>query len=448
MTITHELLHTLNQPIPRYTSYPTAPTWGAFSQQEYTRALESATGSLSLYFHIPFCRTMCLYCGCSVVLNRKPENEERYVRYLKREIELVASKLATKRVTEIHFGGGTPTQISTELFSSIFEAIHANFSVDADAEISIEIDPRTVGDGKKLESLKALGVNRVSFGVQDTDPHVQEAVKRRQSREMTFETYYRARSIGFQSINIDLIYGLPLQTLETFKRTCRDIIELYPDRIALFSYAKVPWLKAHQKAIPEAFLPTTDEKFEIYLMARAMFQEAGYLQIGMDHFSAPNDPMSAAYRMKKLHRNFQGYTTYSADHLVGFGMTAIGSVAGSFVQNKKELASYYEAIDGRELPIERGKSLDASDQIRQYVIQQLMCHFELDKGRFFDRFNLVFDEYFREEKRRAIELPDLVIDTEKALQVTPRGELFMRNVAACFDAYLKRDQTAQFSRSV
>ncbi|HXF28877.1 MAG TPA: oxygen-independent coproporphyrinogen III oxidase [Chlamydiales bacterium] len=447
MSVTLEHLLQLNQPIPRYTSYPTAPNWSAFSECEYRHALESVEGPLSLYVHIPFCRTMCLYCGCSVVLNRRPENEARYVEYLLREIQLIAALSASKKVTEIHFGGGTPTQLSEMQLKAIIDQIRDCFEVDHTADISIEIDPRTVGEGTKLKFLQELGCNRVSFGVQDTDPKVQEAVRRRQSYEMTRDTYLLARKLQFQSINMDLIYGLPYQSVQTFRDTAEKIIEMKPDRIALFSYAKVPWLKPHQKAIDEATLPSTQEKFEIYLLARTLFCQAGYRQIGMDHFALEKDPLAEAYHAKTLHRNFQGYTTFRAEHMIGFGITSIGSVAGSFVQNVKELEQYYQAIDERRLPVHRGKTVSQEDRVRQWVILQIMCQFRIDKRLFFERFYLSFDVHFDEEKKAALALAELVEDSADFFTVTSLGELFVRNVAACFDAYLQKG-TTQFSKAV
>ena len=285
-----------------------------------------------------------------MVLNRRPENESRYVEYLIREIKLLSKIIGRRRVVQLHFGGGTPTQLSQELLNLLFTALQDHFTIDDRAEIAIEIDPRTVGDGKKLTYLKELGFNRVSFGVQDTNDQVQAAVRRYQSYEMTRDTFLKARALGFQSINIDLIYGLPYQTVDTFQETIEKIVELEPDRIALFSYAKVPWLKPHQKAIREETLPDINEKFNIYRLARRAFIEAGYEAIGMDHFARRDDELAVAYREKKLQRNFQGYSTFPVESTLGLGMTAIGYIDGMYVQNRKEFNSYYEDLERAVLP--------------------------------------------------------------------------------------------------
>lgn len=443
-------LKALHRAIPRYTSYPTAPLWSSFSEENYKTILGELSGSISLYIHIPFCKSMCLYCGCSVILNRKPENEEKYVRYLLREIDLVSERIGKKmRVTQLHFGGGTPTQLTEPQFDRIMQKLHDTFDIDMQGEIAIEIDPRTVLDGTKLRHLHMLGFNRVSFGVQDTNPKVQEAVKRRQSYEMTLDTYLQARNLGFSGINIDLIYGLPYQTIETFKETIEKIIDLRPDRIALFSYAKVPWLKPHQKAIPDEALPSLDDKFAIYLQARDRLQKAGFQAIGMDHFALATDTLYTGYKERSLQRSFQGYTTSFADHFLGFGVTSIGYAAQSYVQNVKELSEYYQAIDERLLPVYRGRTLNHDDLIRRYVIFELMCRFCIDKKEFLQKFSLSFDEVFSEEKKRLDELQELFIETDEFFQVLPKGELFIRNIASSFDRYLHDPSlNHKFSKSI
>ena len=438
-----------NQPAPRYTSYPTAPEWGDLTPETYRKKLlELGEGPLSLYFHIPFCKTMCLYCGCSVVLNRKPENEEQYVDYLMREIELVTELIGKKRVVQLHFGGGTPTKLSIPLFARLFEKIRTSFALDFSKEIAIEIDPRTA-DEEKLRFLRKLGFNRVSFGVQDTNWEVQKAVKRRQSLEMTVETYRLARAMGFDVVNIDLIYGLPHQTVETFRKTVSDILEMRPDRIALFSYAKVPWLKKHQLAIKEETLPSTEEKFQIYEEAREKFTEAGYVAIGMDHFALEEDEITECFRNRTLGRNFQGYTAQLSDEMLGFGVTSIGCVRDTYVQNLKDLPSYYAALDAGLLPAHRGKVSTEEDLLRKWVVHTLMCTFEIDKKAFKARYGHDFDAHFAEEQDRLAELeaeglirlrPDKIVATEL-------GELLIRVVAMTFDAYVKQGN-AQFSKVV
>ncbi len=448
------LLSKLNKPTPRYTSYPTAPEWSPLSPQSYVERLQQlgATLPLSLYFHIPFCKTMCLYCGCSVVLNRKEENEERYVAYLCREIDLVRRFLGQKRrVVQLHFGGGTPTKLSIPLLQQLFEAINSSFAIDEEQEISIEIDPRTVveDDGAKLCFLRQLGFNRVSFGVQDTDPKVQKAVLRHQSLEMTQKTFKHARQLGFKGINIDLIYGLPFQTTLSFQRTLDHILEMAPDRLSLFSYAKIPWLKPHQKAIKEESLPSTEEKFSIYAQARKRLVENGYVAIGMDHFAKEHDELAHAYQNKRLQRNFQGYSLKLSETMLSFGITAIGFIDGMYVQNLKELTPYYQALDQEKLPITRGKILTAEDQLRKWVIHTLMCDFELNKTHFKRLFNLDFDHHFASASPQLshFQKEQLLLNTPEKLSITPLGELFIRNIVTSFDAYLTPSPT-KFSNSI
>lgn len=452
-----KLLQRLNKPAPRYTSYPTAPEWEALTPETYAsklQALSLSNAPLSLYFHIPFCRSMCLYCGCSVVLNRRPENEERYVDYLLKEIALVSSFLKGKReVYQLHFGGGTPTQLSIPLFKRLFEGITASFAVNFNQEVAIEIDPRTVieDQGEKLKFLKKLGFNRVSFGVQDTDPKVQEAIKRRQSYQMTKETFDLARKLNFKGINIDLIYGLPFQTVDTFRITVSHLLAMRPDRIALFSYAKVPWLKPHQKAMKDETLPTTEEKFQIYAEARARFVENGYVAIGMDHFALEEDEMAICYRKKKLQRNFQGYSVQLSEEALSFGITSIGLTQNTYIQNIKELDAYYASLDQGILPVHRGKVLTQEDILRKWVIHTIMCDFELDKKAFEKRFGEPFDFHFASaaDSVAALESEGLIINTAEKIIATPLGELFIRVVAMAFDAYLeKKAVQSKFSQSV
>jgi oxygen-independent coproporphyrinogen-3 oxidase len=448
----------LNVSIPRYTSYPTAPEWEDISYTRYEEHL-AAFGKndlpVSLYVHIPFCHSMCLFCGCSVVLNRKPENEERYVQALCREIELVQGLLSKKkRALQLHFGGGTPTKLSEVQLDAIFSKLEESFLLAEETEVAIEIDPRTVvsDKAKKLSFLKERGFCRVSFGVQDTNEQVQEAIRRRQTSQMTKEAFYAARELGFEGINVDLIYGLPLQTAKTFAKTCEEIIALEPDRIALFSYAKIPWLKAHQKAIKEEDLPSTSEKFSMYVQTRKALIEAGYIAIGMDHFAKPTDSLARHYKTKSLRRNFQGYSVMPVDDLIGFGITAIGYVENGYFQNVKELASYYKALQEGHLTAFRGKRLSCEDRIRRWVIERLMCDFAIDKGQFFLLFGCVFDDYFLFERKELL-TPyfgyGFLLEDEKYLRVTPEGELFIRNISSSFDWYLANKKgLKQFSKAI
>jgi len=447
-----KLVQALHLPVPRYTSYPTAPNWEQLSESTYEHTLRHATSPLSLYIHIPFCRSMCLYCGCHVILNRRPENEERYVSYLEKEINLISQLLPQNiKISQLHFGGGTPTQLSAPLLTRLMQTLRQAFSLDTIQELAMEVDPRTVIEdhGSKLRLLKDLGFNRISFGVQDTDAKVQTAILRRQSREMTFYTYDLARDLGFTHINLDLIYGLPYQTPTSFERTIQDVLTMRPDRISLFSYAKVPWLKPHQRAIKSYTLPSTEEKFLIYAASRAKLIEAGYLAIGMDHFAAPHDELAQAYRNKTLSRNFQGYTVGMTQDMIGLGVTAIGYVQHSYAQNVKDLPSYYQALDQGHLPVIRGKQLSEEDALRKWVIHTLMCRFSLDKREFSSRFHIDFDKHFADISSQLDKLAKdgLVVQQKDQLLVTALGELFVRNVAAVFDAYLPM-HTTQFSQSI
>ena len=448
------LLMRWNMPVPRYTSYPTAPQFQAIDEsvaRERLAAFGRTAKPLSIYIHIPFCRSMCLFCGCSVILNRKPEKQTAYLDLLFREIELAAAAFQNRRaVSQLHLGGGTPTSLSIEEFELLMGHLHTYFDLSHDAEISIEIDPRTVyeDDGKKLAALKRLGFNRVSFGVQDLDPQVQEAVRRRQSEEMTVKTVERARALGFDGINVDLIYGLPLQTVEKFKKTANTLAALRPDRIAFFSYAKVPWLKQHQKAIKDEDLPSDEEKFNIYTNARQIFIEAGYVPIGMDHFSLEKDSLTTAYRQGKLYRNFQGYSVEKAEDLIGFGVTSIGFIEGTFLQNVKSLEEDQARIDRNLLPVFRGFALQPEDALRRWVIQQMMCRFEIDKVEFENRYRTPFDHHFAKELQALERLKEdgLLENRGDKISATETGRLFVRLIAAVFDSYLTG--SGQFSRAI
>lgn len=444
------LLKRFDRPVPRYTSYPTAPEWSAFTEAQYIDQLKALGSALSLYIHIPFCKSMCLFCGCSVILNRRAENEERYVQYLFKEIELLCSYLTHPKVKQIHFGGGTPTKLSVDQLGRIMEKLQSHLFFE-ETELSIEIDPRTVYEdrGEKLRCIRELGFQRVSFGIQDLDPKVQEAVRRRQSEEMSLTTFQLARELGFEGINVDLIYGLPYQGVDRFSHTIEKIIQMGPDRIALFSYAKVPWLKEHQKAICEKSLPSTEEKFQIYLQAREKLIAGGYVALGMDHFAKKSDAISLAYQNATLHRNFQGYTVNLAEDMLGLGVTSIGYCKEAYVQNVKDLQSYYQALDQGSLPVYRGHILSKEDRVRRWVINRLMCQFEIDKRLFQNLYGVDFSHYFAKERasiETAIE-EGLLLDGEKRLRATSTGRLFIRNVAAIFDQYLKRG-VGHFSKGV
>jgi oxygen-independent coproporphyrinogen-3 oxidase len=442
------LLAYWNRAVPRYTSYPTAPQFQVLEEEvaiSHLKAFDATDNPLSLYIHIPFCKSMCLFCACSVVLNRNPKRQAAYLDLLLREIELISAHFAKKRViSQLHLGGGTPTSLTEEEFSRLLDVLRKRFVFSEDAEISIEIDPRTVyaDAGKKLIHLKKLGFNRVSFGVQDLDPNVQEAVKRRQTEEMTVETYNHARALGFQGINIDLIYGLPLQSAVSFRKTAERLMTLKSDRIAFFSYAKVPWLKSHQKAIAEKDLPSEAEKFKIYAETRELFMQGGYRAIGMDHFALETDSMAHAYKKGSLYRNFQGYSVKKAEDLLGFGITSIGCIGGAFFQNVKTLEEYSTRLTQGKVPLFRGHVPTADDLFRRQVIQDLMCRFKVDKR------SVLFDRAFAKERSKLGQLKNegLVEEDENEFRATPLGRLFIRLIASVFDAYLA--ENGQFSRAI
>lgn len=446
-----DLLSQWNRAVPRYTSYPTAPQFYAMDSPSYETALGVFAESdklLSIYIHIPFCRSMCLYCGCSVVLNRNPQKQRAYLDCLLKEIALFSWK-TKRKVSQLHLGGGTPTSLTEEEFQELMEALRRKYTFVDGAEISIEVDPRTVyaTQGKKLKKLRSLGFNRISFGVQDLDPVVQEAVKRRQSEEMTIETYEMARSLGFEGINLDLIYGLPFQTAERFRKTAEKIALLKPDRISFFSYAKVPWLKLHQKAIPEETLPSESEKLQIYVETRETFMRAGYVAIGMDHFALQTDSLAQGYKEKKLTRNFQGYSLDLAEDMIGLGITSIGFLENTYFQNMKTIEDYSRRIEAKEIPIYRGYRLEKEDILRRWVIQTIMCHFILDKKEFEKRFCSSFDAHFAKERPEIDRLKreGLLEERGDFLIPTALGRLLIRLVACVFDAYLGQ---GQYSRAI
>ncbi|MEM8628780.1 MAG: oxygen-independent coproporphyrinogen III oxidase [Chlamydiota bacterium] len=432
-----------NRRLPRYTSYPTAPFFEEFSPANYRNILSSLNGPVSLYIHIPFCRKMCLFCACSVVLNRSQERQEAYVQTLLDEIRLVASFLSEEvTIREVHFGGGTPTNLTEEQFVEIFTTLKTHFLWEKEVECSIEIDPRTVFEQHSLPFLRGY-FSRISLGIQDLRENVQRAVKRIQSQELIADVMRQARTLRFASVNFDLIYGLPLQTPESLEKTAYEVATKYaPERIALFSYAKLPELKPHQKAIRDQDLPTTQEKGEMYLRTRTTFLNQGYRAIGMDHFALPQDSLSIAYKENRLYRNFQGYGIKKAPHMLGLGVTSIGFFSGKgYVQNTKDLSLWQAKIGRGELPVALGKWHSEDDQKRYRVIQEIMC-----------RFSYVFSSqealYFAKEIARLQEMPELVTFEGTGFTVTPLGRLFVRNIASVFDAYLRASASTRYSHSL
>jgi len=421
--------------------------------ERLTAAAATPDAPLSLYLHLPFCESRCAFCGCSVIVTRKRHVAEQYLGYLVRELRMVAEALQGRRhVVQYHWGGGTPSYLSPDQMRSLHEEVRRHFDIDPAGELALEVDPR-VTSFEQLETLRALGFNRLSLGVQDFDPEVQQAVSRIQGVEATRALIAHARGLGFGSINVDLIYGLPRQTLDSFARTIDTVVDMRPDRVAAYSFAHVPWIRAHQKLLNVEELPTADRKLQLFVDARARFLAAGYRPIGMDHFALPGDELARAADAGVLHRNFMGYTTHPAPDLIGLGVSAIGDVAGAFAQNTKKLSTYYQAIDAGRLPVERGYALDADDVLRRHVVTQLMCNLQLDMRVAAQRFAIDFDEYFARERLELAEGPmahGFLLDEAGVLRVTPKGRLFVRNICMIFDRHLreKRAATPVFSRTV
>lgn len=449
------LIRKLSQQGPRYTSYPTADRFtDAFRAGDYLQAVANvrAMGSrkpISLYLHIPFCESLCYYCACNKIITKNHGKAETYLTYLKREIDL-QSKLLTgmNRVEQLHFGGGTPTFLSDEQMGELMEYLRRSFrfASDSEGEYSIEIDPRTV-DAARIHSLRAQGFNRLSLGVQDFDPEVQKAVNRIQPEEQTLEVIRAGREAGFRSISIDLIYGLPKQNMLSIARTLNKVIAADPDRISVYNYAHMPQLFKSQRLIVDADLPTPDAKLEMLSLCIRRLTEAGYVYIGMDHFAKPDDDLAIAQTQGRLHRNFQGYSTYAEAEMVSMGVSAISAVGGTYSQNEKSLDAYYERLERGELPIARGIRLNSDDLLRRIVIQMLMCQFELSKQSIELAYPISFDTYFAAELVRLREMEaDGLLTIGDWLTVTPKGRLLIRNICMVFDRYLGMKQEFKLER--
>ena len=459
--VTEELLRRLDVNGPRYTSYPTADRFvDAFGPEDYARALtqraEGAGGiggasPLSIYVHIPFCESLCYYCGCNKVITKHHERAGEYLDALDKEIALHVDRLgAGQSVSQLHFGGGSPTFLSDAELSRLMGTLRQAFRLAPGAENSIEVDPRTV-NAERLAHLKQIGFNRLSFGVQDFDPAVQQAVHRIQSRESVAALMESARTLGFESTNVDLIYGLPKQTPESLRRTVEQVAELRPERIALYSYAHLPQRFKPQRRIDAAALPPAADKVTMLSNSIAGFVGHGYQYIGMDHFALPGDSLAAAKRQGRLHRNFQGYSTQPDCDLIGLGVSSIGRVGATYSQNAKTLPEYYDAVNQGQFPIVRGLALTREDLLRRAVIMAIMCQGRLE----FESIELahlidVRKHFANElEQLRALEESGLVVLEPSAVQVTALGWYFIRSVAMVFDKHLQADRTRErFSRII
>ncbi len=445
-----------SKPGPRYTSYPTALEFNeTFDNNALLAEFENQDKSrpLSLYFHLPFCRSACYFCGCNVVFTSKEDKKVRYIEYIEKELNILASHLDTSReVIQMHFGGGTPTFFSPEQLAEVIGLIKKTFpNFTKDAEISCEIDPRFFTKAH-MEALKEGGFNRISFGVQDFDPKVQEAVHRIQPYEITKEAIDLAREYGIESVNVDLIYGLPFQTFETFKKTLQLARSLDADRFAVFNYAHVPWLKKTMRKIDETTLPHPSVKLEILKYTIDYFTSEGYKMVGMDHFAKPEDELFKAIEKGELHRNFQGYTTKGGADLIGVGLTSIGEGKDYYVQNYKNMHEYETAIDEGRLPVERGIKLTEDDVIRNAVIMELMSNFKLNIPKIEKTFGINFGDYFKEslDALKEFQDADIVSVTKEEIKASPTGEMLIRNIAMVFDAYMNKHAASKktFSKTI
>lgn len=451
-----DLLRRYDRPGPRYTSYPTAPQFGpSFGDAAFVEAARLSNGDpiprqLSLYVHVPFCFSPCFYCGCNRVITRDQSRAGLYLSRLVREISLVAPLFDRDRdVIQLHLGGGTPNFLGNDHLLELVESLDHNFhfSHAADRDFSIELDPRCV-DAGDIAALAGMGFNRASLGVQDFDPAVQRAVNRVQSVEETRVVVEACRRYGFRSVNIDLIYGLPLQTREGFGRTLDTVIGMRPDRLAVYSYAHMPQLFKPQKHINAEDLPDPEEKLGLLQLAIEKLSAAGYRYIGMDHFALPDDELSRAQEQGSLHRNFMGYTTHAESDLIGFGVSAISHIGASYSQNPRDLASWEAAVDGGHRPVWRGMTMDRDDVLRADLIQQLMCQGVVECRLLEQRYGIRFGEYFAADLERLVPLAadGLVEVSADRIVATDRGRLLLRIIAACFDRYLHREEAVELVR--
>ncbi len=443
-----------SKPGPRYTSYPTALEFNSnFKYERYLDFLDNSTEKLSLYIHLPFCRSACYFCGCNVVFTSKEDKLSRYIEYLKKEIDILSQHIDTSReVIQFHFGGGTPTYYKAFELDEIVTYVKSKFTNwSKEAEISCEIDPRYFNE-EQMKVFQKHGFNRISFGVQDLDDKVQKEIHRVQPLQLTKNAVELARRYGINSINTDFIYGLPYQTLETFKKTLELSTQLNPDRVAVFNYAHVPWLMKTMRKFDETTLPSPEVKLQIFRYTIDFFEKHGYKMVGMDHFAKPKDELFGAIEKGELHRNFQGYTTKGGANLVGIGLTSIGEGSRYYAQNTKDMKRYEEALDAGRLPFERGVELNDDDFLRKAVIMELMANFSIDMRRVEQEHSIKFDEYFSDalEALKEFEEAELITIEDSKISVSTTGTLLIRNIAMPFDAYMKKYAKSKktFSKTV
>ena len=453
--VTKETLNKYDVSGPRYTSYPTADRFvEAFTEDAYKLALEhrratSAAQPLSIYVHIPFCESLCFFCACNKIVTKHHERSVEYLRYLNREIDLHIEHLgAGQTISQLHLGGGSPTFFSDKELSELMAMLKHNFVFAPGGEYSIEVDPRTV-DEQRLKHLAELGFNRLSFGVQDFDPEVQKAVHRIQPAEQVFSLVDAARRLKFESVNVDLIYGLPMQTPESFNRTLAQVVALRPNRIALYGYAHLPERFKPQRRISEYELPAAQDKITMLASALSAFIDAGYVYVGMDHFALPDDDLAIAKRQGRLHRNFQGYSTQPDCDLISLGVSAIGRVGATYSQNAKTIEEYFDHLNNGRFPVVRGLALSRDDVIRRAVIMAIMCQGSLQYEAIELAYLIDFNSYFAAEleQLKTLENTDMVVLEEDGMHVTDTGWFFVRAVAMIFDRYLQTDRNrARFSK--
>ena len=453
-----DLIRKYDRPGPRYTSYPTAPEWtDAFGPERYAEHLSRADGDagpLSVYVHLPFCREMCRFCGCNVIATHDRTRADAYLDVLAKEVAMVAARLPHRRaVSQLHWGGGTPTFLDERQLERCHAIISEHFQFTPDAEKAVEIDP-AITTKSQVTALARLGFNRISMGVQDFDARVQEVVGRIQGEKETSDLVRHARDLGFKGVNLDLIYGLPYQTPDTWKRTLERIVAIHPDRLAVFGFAYVPWAKPHQRLLPQEALPRTEQRVELFLLAVEAFTRAGYRLIGLDHFALETDEMARAQDGGTLTRNFQGYTVRPAADTVAFGMTSISDLGGAYAQNAHKLKDWGDKVEAGVLPVERGASVTEDDVLRRFVINRVMCLLRLDLREVAKAFGPKARRDIAASLATGVEElkgDGLVTFDGDVLQVTPLGQLLVRNVAMLFDAYLPRhakDTSPTFSRTV
>jgi oxygen-independent coproporphyrinogen III oxidase len=447
-----DLINRYNRSGPRYTSYPSANNFSEFSLEEYEQQTDLSSrrrSSISLYCHIPFCNTVCYYCGCNKVVTKDKAKAKPYLDALYKEIDMQSLLFdKTQIVKQMHFGGGTPTFLSGEQIIQLSNKLQQAFNFELNGEYSIEIDPRGI-DKNLIESLAIARFNRISIGVQDFDLDVQKAVNRVQSFEQTKAVIDLSRKNGFDSISIDLIYGLPRQSKDTFIKTLEKVNELRPERISLFNYAHLPKLFKPQRRIILEELPSPAEKLKIFQYSLEYLIDQGYIYIGMDHFALPNDPLAIAQSEGNLYRNFQGYSTHSECDIIGLGVSSIGQVADSFSQNEKSLERYCQALESEQLPISKGLIVNKDDKIRRALIMELICHFEVNILKLEQRFCFIFTNYFAEsvEKLQQMQNDGLIEFNSHSIIVMERGKLLVRNICMVFDSYLGSTE-ASFSKTI